>query len=337
MRIDDFDYHLPVASIAQTAIEPRDDARVLVAADLSELRFRDVAELMQPNDVLVVNRTRVRSARLVGRRMPTGGRTEVLLTRRIDKGRWQALVRPSKKVTVGTIVRCESLDVTILSDPHNGVSTVSLACEGDVESAIETAGTLPLPPYYHGGLDTPDRYQTMFAKTIGSSAAPTAALHFTDRVIESLRKRQIQIAEVDLEVGLDTFRPMGEGLVQDHVIHSERVVVDSAAVAAVEDARAKGGRVIAVGTTVVRALETAAKGDRRVRAIDTDTDLFIVPGYEFKVVDALITNFHAPRTTLIVMIAAALGGRWRDVYNHAIADDYRFLSFGDAMYIEITQ
>ena len=337
MRIDDFDYHLPTASIAQTAIEPRDDARVLVASDLSELRFRDIADLLQPNDLLVVNRTKVRSARLVGRRKPTGGRTEVLLTRRIDTQRWQALVRPSKKVKVGSIVECEGLDVEILSNLVNGVATVSLTCDGDVESVIEAVGTVPLPPYYHGELDTSDRYQTMFAKTIGSSAAPTAALHFTDGVIGSLTRTGVHIAEVDLEVGLDTFRPMGEGLVKDHVIHSERVVVDTTTVAAVDQARATGGRVIAVGTTVVRSLETAAVGDGRIRAFDADTDLFIAPGYEFEVVDAIFTNFHAPRTTLIVMMAAALGERWRDVYHHALVNDYRFLSFGDAMYIEITE
>jgi S-adenosylmethionine:tRNA ribosyltransferase-isomerase len=337
MRIDDFDYHLPAGSIAQAAIEPRDDARVLIASDLSELRFRDIADLMQPNDLLVVNRTKVRSARLVGRRMPTGGRTEVLLTRRIDRERWQALVKPSKKVSVGTVVECAGLDVEILSVPFYGVATVSLTCDGDVESAIEAVGTVPLPPYYHGGLDTSDRYQTMFARTMGSSAAPTAALHFTENVIDSLERRGVHIAEIDLEVGLDTFRPMTNGLVEDHVIHSERVVVDQATVTAVDQARTEGGRVIAVGTTVVRSLETAAVGDGRIRAVDADTDLFIVPGYEFEVVDAMITNFHAPRTTLIAMIAAALGERWRDVYDHAIASSYRFLSFGDAMYIEITQ
>lgn len=337
MRIDDFDYQLPPSSIAQAAIEPRDEARVLIASNLSELRFRDIADLMQPNDLLVVNRTRVRSARLVGRRKPTGGRTEVLLTKRIEEDRWQALVRPSKKVTVGTIVECAGLDIEIVATPRNGVATVLLTCDGEVESAIEAVGTVPLPPYYHGELDTADRYQTMFAKTIGSSAAPTAALHFTDRVIKSLRERGVGIAEVDLEVGLDTFRPMGDGLVEDHVIHRERVVVDQKAVTAIDRTRANGGRVIAVGTTVVRSLETAAVGEGRVRTVDSDTDLFIAPGYEFKVVDAIVTNFHAPRTTLIVMVAAALGERWRDVYDHAVTNDYRFLSFGDAMYIEITQ
>jgi S-adenosylmethionine:tRNA ribosyltransferase-isomerase len=337
MRTDDFDFHLPAGSIAQAAIEPRHESRVLIASNLTEIRFRDIAELMEADDLLVVNRTKVRSARLNGNRQPTGGRTEVLLTRRIDPERWQALIKPSKKVTVGTTVTCEGLDVEILSDPVNGVATVAITCDGDVESAIAAAGTVPLPPYYKGELDTPDRYQTMFARTIGSSAAPTAALHFTEDVVESLRRKEIRIAEIDLEVGLDTFRPMGDGAVGDHIIHSERVVVDPATVAAVDQARTDGGKVIAVGTTVVRALETAAAGDGRIRAIDIDADLFIMPGYEFKVVDAIVTNFHAPRTTLILMIAAALGERWRDAYDHAIANGYRFLSFGDAMYIEITQ
>ena len=335
MRIDDFDYGLPADAIAQLAIEPRHDSRVLVASDLEEISFHRIASLFRRGDLLVVNRTRVRAARIIGSRVPSGGRTEILLAKRVDLHRWEALVRPARRLRVGTIIDCADIAVELLSDPVEGVATVSLTSTGDIEDAIAQAGEIPLPPYFHGSLDSPDRYQTLFATKIGSSAAPTAALHFTDEVVRGLAQKGVGIAEVELEVGLDTFRSMGDGLVEDHVIHSERVVVDAAAIAAVDRARATGGKVIAVGSTVVRTLESAAIDDGRIGSYDGETDLFITPGYAFSVVDAVLTNFHAPRTTLIVMIAAMLGERWRDVYNHALEEGFRFLSFGDAMYIEI--
>jgi S-adenosylmethionine:tRNA ribosyltransferase-isomerase len=335
MRTEEFEYDLSPDSVAQVAIEPRHDSRLLVTSDLTELRFSGIATLLTPSDLLVVNTTKVRAARLVGARWPTGGRSEVLLTKRIDSVRWQALLRPAKKLGRGTIVECGGVTVEILSDQIDGVATVALRSEIDIEAAIASAGQVPLPPYFHGTLDSPDRYQTVFARTIGSSAAPTAALHFTDDVIESLDDAGVTIAHIELQVGLDTFRPMGYGRVEDHVIHTERVRVDDATVAAVNRTRATGGRVIAVGTTVVRALESAASEDGGIRTFEGDTDLFIAPGYDFRVVDAVLTNFHAPRTTLIVMVAAMLGNRWRDVYGHALDSGFRFLSFGDSMYIEI--
>lgn len=335
MLIGDFDYELPAAAIAQSAIEPRHDSRLLLASDLTEIPFHQMTSLFRVGDLLVVNRTKVRAARLIGSRVPTGGRSELLLTKRIDPHRWEALVRPAKRMTKGTIIDCEDITVELLSDPVEGVATLGLTSTRDIEDAIARAGEIPLPPYFHGLLDSPDRYQTLFATRIGSSAAPTAALHFTDDVVSGLADKGVRIAEVELEVGLDTFRPMGDGLVEDHVIHSERVVVDASAVAAVDRVRATGGRVIAVGTTVVRTLETAATHDGRIRPCEGETDLFITPGYRFSVVDGVLTNFHAPRTTLIVMIAAMLGDRWREVYDHALEESFRFLSFGDAMYIEI--
>jgi len=337
MRTDEFDYELPFGLIAQEAIEPRHDARVLIASDLSDIRFSAIETLLEPGDLLVVNRTKVRAARLIGARQPTGGKSEILLTKQIDPIRWQALVKPAKRLGMGTIVHCGSITVEILSEPVNGVATVALMSDHDLESAIASVGVVPLPPYFHGELNTSDRYQTMFATTVGSSAAPTAALHFTDRVIDRLADRRVSIAQVELQVGLDTFRPMGDGRVEDHVIHSERAIVDELTVAAVDRARETGGRVIAVGTTVVRTLESAATSNGRIRTFDSDTELFITPGYEFSVVDGMFTNFHAPRTTLIVMIAAMLGERWREVYQHAIDSGFRFLSFGDAMYIEIAR
>jgi S-adenosylmethionine:tRNA ribosyltransferase-isomerase len=234
----------------------------------------------------------------------------------------------------GTIIECGTITAEVLSDQVDGVATVTLVADGDIEAELARVGEIPLPPYFHGKLDSPDRYQTLFAKTVGSSAAPTAALHFTDEVVRELVAGGIGIAEVELEVGLDTFRPMGYGSIDDHVIHRERIVVAEPVVDAVDRTREIGGRVIAVGTTVVRTLESAASGNGRISCVDEETDLFIKPGYEFGVVDAMFTNFHAPGTTLIVMIAAMLGDRWRAAYDHAVQSDFRFLSFGDAMFIE---
>jgi S-adenosylmethionine:tRNA ribosyltransferase-isomerase len=337
MRTEDFEYDLPPDSIAQSAIEPRHDSRVLVTSDLTEIRFSDIETLLSPSDLLVVNTTKVRAARLNGARRPTGGASEILLTKRVDSLRWQALLRPAKKLRRGTIVDCDDITVEILTVPVDGVATVALNSETSIEAAIAAAGEVPLPPYFHGRLESSDRYQTVFAKNVGSSAAPTAALHFSEQVVASLDEAGVEIATVELQVGLDTFRPMGEGSVEDHVIHTERLIVDDGAVAAVNRARRDGGRVIAVGTTVARALESAASGEGRIGLFEGDTDLFIRPGYQFQVVDGMLTNFHAPRTTLIVMIAAMLGIRWRDVYTYAVENGFRFLSFGDSMYIEVTR
>jgi len=329
--IDQFDYELPPTAIAQSAIEPRHDARVLIASDLSEIVFRELPSLLNEGDLLVVNSTKVRAARLSGVRTPSGGAVEILLTKRLESHVWEALVRPARRLRAGSIITCGE----VVSDPVEGVCVVTLTTEGETEDAIEREGTIPLPPYFHGSLDTPDRYQTLFASRVGSSAAPTAALHFTEHVVDTLTIKGIAICEVELEVGLDTFRPMGDGRIEDHVIHSERVIVDQQVVQSVNDTKRRGGRVIAVGTTVVRSLESASIGEERIGTYEGETDLFIAPGYSFTVVDAVITNFHAPRTTLIVMLAALLGSRWREVYNHALSEDFRFLSFGDAMFIEV--
>ncbi len=331
----DFDYLLPEEAIAQTAIEPRDSSRLLVADGFVDRTFNDLPSILAPGDLVVVNRTKVRAARLVGERLPGRGVTEVLLTQRVDPERWRALVRPAAKLTAGSVVECGDLTVTLLTDPDEGVATVNLACSGDVEAAIERSGRVPLPPYFKGSIADPDRYQTIFADRLGSSAAPTAALHFTDNVLDGLAQRGIPVAAVDLEVGLDTFRPMHDGNVEDHRIHTERIHVPESTVSAVDDVRSNGGRVIAIGTTVVRTLESAATRDGRVRPFDGPTSLFIMPGYEPRVVDGLVTNFHAPRTTLLVLLAALMGDRWKEAYAHALANGYRFLSFGDAMYIEI--
>jgi S-adenosylmethionine:tRNA ribosyltransferase-isomerase len=334
METADFRYELPVAAIAQEAIEPRDAARLLVVEDLEDRTFRELTELLRPTDLLVVNRTRVRAARLLGKKTGTGGAVELLLTRRLDRERWQALVRPARRVRPGTRLELGPVRAKVLAGPERGVVVVALEWDGgDVDDLLPRIGRVPLPPYFHGSIGDPDRYQTMFAKTVGSAAAPTAALHFTPALVTAIEAKGVTIAEVDLEVGLDTFRPMNDGPIEDHEMHRERYVVPAATVDAVHETRGRGGRVIAVGTTVVRTLETAAAGGVLV-AGSGDSDLFIKPGYEMRVVDALITNFHAPGTTLLVMIAAILGPRWRLVYEHALRSGYRFLSFGDAMFVE---
>ena len=341
MLVEDYDYPLPESAIAQEAIGQRDHSKLLDTTVMRDRSFLELPTLLNAGDLVVVNETRVRSARLIGRRA-TGGRTEVLLTRRIDHDRWQALIKPAKKVSSGSLIQAAGIDITVVTDPVDGVATVT--CESvhgdDIETAIESAGIIPLPPYFHGTLLDPSRYQTMFAATVGSAAAPTAALRFTPRVVSSLVDRGVSIATVDLQVGLDTFRPMdpgseGSAVVEDHRIHSEHVKVPQSTVDAVAIARSRGGRVVAIGTTVVRSLESASIGNGLIGTYDGETQLFITAGYEPRVVDALVTNFHAPRTTLLVLIAALLGDRWRQVYEHALQHDYRFLSFGDAMYIEV--
>lgn len=329
----DFDYELPDAAIAQEAIEPRDSARLLVAATLADRSIGDLPELLQPGDLIVVNETRVRPARLTATK-PTGGSVEVLLTKRRDGMTWEALVRPARRVHTGTTMTAGPLVLTVLTEPDHGVVTVAVTGDGDTDDLLPGVGQIPLPPYFHGHLDDEERYQTMFAKTVGSSAAPTAALHFTPRLVAALADRGVEITAVDLEVGLDTFRPMQEGSIESHRMHFERYRVPESAVASIAAARARGNRVVAVGTTVVRTLETAADRDGAVRAGVGESGLFITPGYRFTVVDAVVTNFHAPRSTLLVLIAAMIGDRWRAVYEHALTHGYRFLSFGDAMFIE---
>ncbi|MEA2010296.1 MAG: tRNA preQ1(34) S-adenosylmethionine ribosyltransferase-isomerase QueA [Actinomycetota bacterium] len=329
-----FTYDLPGTAIAQSAIEPRDAARLLVADTLEDQLFTDLPSLLDPGDLVVVNNTRVRPARVRATK-ETGGAVEVLLTKRIDEARWEALVRPARRIRPGTRMSAGSLQMTVLAGPDRGVVTVEIIADVDVDDVLPGLGEVPLPPYFHGALENDERYQTMFARVAGSAAAPTAALHFTPAIVDALQARGVRIAEVELDVGLDTFRPMADGPISDHQMHLERYSIPTSTVEQVAAAKTRGSRVVAIGTTVVRTLETAADGDGRLQADSGSTDLFITPGYQPKIVDAMVTNFHAPGTTLIVMIAALLGSGWRDVYDHALEAGYRFLSFGDAMFIEV--
>ncbi len=350
MDLDDFDYDLPERAIAQHPAEPRDAARLLVdrgAAGVDHRHVADLPDLVRAGDLLVVNTTRVLPARLRLTK-PTGGDVEVLLLERLPSGAWEALVRPSRKVKPGTVLAAgDDLTVQVGGDgPGDGTRLVELRGPAghaggarpddtpDVElAALGRHGVVPLPPYITEPLADPARYQTVFADRPGSVAAPTAGLHLTPEVLDRCRAAGAQVASVDLVVGLGTFRPMTAAKVEDHHMHAERYRVAAETSAACEATRASGGRVIAVGTTTVRALESAALSGRP----EGRTELFIHRPWRWRTVDALMTNFHLPRSSLLVLVDAFVGPRWRDLYATALEDGYRFLSFGDAMLLERTE
>ena len=333
MKTSDFFYELPPDAIAQEAIEPRDAARLLDTRTMTDRRFADLPSLLDPGDVVVVNRTRVRPARLIGVKEGSGARVEALLLRPCGDGSWEALVRPARRIRRGTRLRFGRLLASVATDPIDG-KVVLTADEGDFEAAAAEIGKIPLPPYFRGTLADPERYQTVYAEHPGSAAAPTAGLHFTERLLGELAGGGVSVVGVDLEIGLDTFRPIAVEDIADHPMHAERIRVTPEAAAAIETARRDGGRVVAIGTTVVRTLEAAAGTSGEVVPIDLETRLFITPGYQFRAVDLIVTNFHVPGSTLVVLIASLLGPRWRGVYAEALSRGYRFLSFGDAMLVE---
>lgn len=297
---------------------------------MSDHTFIELADLIAPADLVVVNETRVRAARLTGHRRRTGGKVELLILDQLDDGSWEALARPARRLRPGVEIEFEGLVATVLDDPNEGKLRVGFDVD-DPETAIARAGSVPLPPYFTGALDDPGRYQTMFAAAPGSAAAPTAGLHFTDEVTRRLAARDIPIVTVDLHVSLDTFRPMATEHVEGHEMHSEWCAVPETTAAAVATTRDRGGRVVAVGTTVARALESMADGSGRVETGEMRTDLFLKPGSRFTVVDLLVTNFHLPGSTLLVLLAGFMGDGWRGAYATALDRGYRFLSFGDAM------
>ncbi len=338
VHMDDYDYELPFSSIAQRPIEPRDAARLLVALSSGNAavhrHIHALPSLLDPGDLLVVNETRVIPARLHLRK-PSGGAVEVLLLEHRSEQDWQALVKPSRKVAVGTRLRPgPGLVVEIGEAIDGGLRVVRLLGDDGVplapnaeERALETYGVAPLPPYITTPLADSSRYQTTYARIAGSAAAPTAGLHFTPAVFNALADRGVGLAKVDLAVGLDTFRPVTVDRPEDHDIHSERYAVPAATWDAVLRTRAAGGRVVAVGTTTVRSLETVAASG----VLTGRTKLLIYGNYPFAAVDILLTNFHLPRSSLLLLVEAFVGPRWRELYAEAIADGYRFLSLGDAL------
>lgn len=339
MKTSDFDYKLPIEYIAQTPATPRDSARLMVldraSGEIQHSIFRDVGKFLFRGDLLVINQTRVILARLFGRKSGTGGKVELLLLRPVDSLSWEVLVGgkglgTGRKIDLEKGIRAEIIDV--LDGSHRIVRF-----NQPVDKILAEIGSVPLPPYIHSTLSDPERYQTVYAKDPGSSAAPTAGLHFTNQLMDQLISEGIQFASLTLNIGLDTFAPVTEEKPADHKIHTEWCRLDENSVDKINRTPKKGGRIIAVGTTSVRALESAALGaepERSVVAMDGPTDLFILPGYQFRVVEALITNFHLPKSTLL-MLVSAFAGREKilDAYEIAKKEGYRFYSFGDAMLI----
>ena len=340
LRVDDFHYELPAEAIAQTPAEPRDASRLLVMersrpGTLEHANFRDIGRWLGPGDLLVVNDSRVIPARLRATR-PTGGAAEILVLRRLDDARWEALVRPSRRLAAGTRLTLPTGHRVEVGE-RLGEGTRAIDFDGDADEVIAAAGELPLPPYIRDSSVAPDRYQTVYARPPGSAAAPTAGLHFTPELLDALEARGVRRASVTLHVGLDTFRPLEGEFVDEHHIHREWYEIPAQTREALEAA----DRVVAVGTTAVRVLETAA----RTSAASGWTDLYITPPYRFASVDALVTNFHLPRSSLLLLVTAfvqagmpgtgafAARDRLLDGYREALAAGYRFFSFGDAMLI----
>ena len=347
LRTGDFDYHLPPELIAQTPAEPRDSSRLLALhrhrpdGGIEHRRFGDLTDYLRPGDLMVFNRSRVIPARLHGTETRSGATVEVMLVRRLEPGIWQALGRPGRRLRAGAEViiaphtpdagRADGVRVEILETHENGLRTVRLSREDE----LDHLGELPLPPYIKETPDDPERYQTVYADAPGSVAAPTAGLHFTDGMLESIRSLGVQTAWVTLHVGLDTFRPVHGEDIGEHKIHTEWFDLPQDTADAINRARSDGNRIIAVGTTTVRTLEHVARGSNGdIAATFGDADLFILPGHQFRLVDAMLTNFHLPRSTLL-MLVSAFAGRERILaaYREAIERKYRFYSFGDAMLI----
>lgn len=340
MKLEDFDFNLPMELIAQHPVEPRDSSRLMVinrsTGTFTHQVFRDLPSLLKSGDVLVVNNTRVIPARLIGEKEGTQAKIECLLLKRREHNVWETLIKPGKRLKEGQFVifgdgllRGELLEVL-----PDGNRVMRFTYEGVFEAVLDELGSMPLPPYITEQLEDKERYQTVYAKESGSAAAPTAGLHFTPELLERLRAAGIEIVEILLHVGLGTFRPVKVDNIEEHEMHSEYYSVSMEAAERINRAKREGRRVIAVGTTASRTLESVASADGQIQEGEGWTDIFIYPGYQFKVVDALITNFHFPKSTL-VMLVSALAGRERilEAYNLAIQEHYRFYSFGDSMLI----
>lgn len=328
-------YDLPEELIAQTPVEPRDSSRLLVChKDTGEIEhkiFRDIVDYLNAGDVLVVNNTRVLPARLYGKK-DTGASIEVLLLKRIDLNTWETLAKPGKRLKIGTVITfSDELSGEIISDTDFGGKIISFKFDGVFEEIIDKLGVMPLPPYIHSQYKDKERYQTVYNKITGSSAAPTAGLHFTKELLEKIRAKGVDVVEVLLHVGLGTFRPVNEDNILAHQMHSEYIEVSKENADFLNKAKAEGRRIIAVGTTSVRVLESATDDNGIIHPCQKETDIFIYPGYKFKMVDGLVTNFHLPESTLIMLVSAFLGyDETMKMYNIAVKEKYRFFSFGDA-------
>jgi len=339
MLVSDFDYQLPEELIAQDPIEPRDASRLLIldkkTGSIRHSIFHHLADYLHPGDVLVINDTKVLPARIYAHK-ESGAVIEVLLLKQVALNSWQALVRPGKKAKIGSKLLFElpQITATIVDHSEDGTRIIEFAYEGDFFSLLEELGTMPLPPYIKKALQDQNRYQPVYARERGSAAAPTAGLHFTPELLQSIQDQGIVIARVLLHVGLGTFRPVKTDIVQQHVMHHEYYRVDSENAVKINQAKANGGRLIAVGTTSVRTLETVTDENGLIHSGEGWTQKYIYPGYKFLAVDGMITNFHLPKSTLIMLVSALVGREnVLHAYEIAIHERYRFFSFGDAMLI----
>lgn len=342
LSVDDFDYDLPHELIAQTPIKERDESRLLVldhkTGALEDKHFYDILNELHAGDAVVMNDSRVMPARIYGVKKETGAHLEVLLLHNDNGDQWETLVKPAKRAKVGTEIEFGEglLKATVTKELEHGGREIEFHYDGIFMEILEKLGETPLPPYIKEKLDDPERYQTVYARESGSAAAPTAGLHWTKELLKKVEEKGVKFVYLTLHVGLGTFRPVDEKNIEDHKMHSEFYRLSESSAATLNEVRQNGGRIIATGTTSIRTLETiGTKFDGEIKADSGWTDIFIKPGYEWKVVDAFITNFHLPKSTLVMLVAAFTG---RDMilnaYQHAINEKYRFFSFGDAMFIK---
>ena len=341
MKVEDFNYNLPEELIAQTPLQQRDSSRLLVldkkTGEIEHKKFTDIINYLNEGDTLVLNDTKVLPARLIGEKEETKAVIEILLLKNICGDEWECLVKPARRIKVGTIVLFGNgkLKAECISEADEGIRHFRLLYNGILLEILEELGTMPLPPYIHEKLEDQSRYQTVYAKEVGSAAAPTAGLHFTKELLEKIQEKGINIAYVTLHVGLGTFRPVSVETIEEHEMHSEYYSMSKEVAELLTETKQKGNKIIAVGTTSTRTLETIMTKYNEFKECSGWTNIFIYPGYKFKAIDCLSTNFHLPKSTL-VMLVSALAGKERilNAYNEAVNEKYRFFSFGDAMFIK---
>lgn len=342
MNTNDFDFDLPEELIAQTPLEKRDSSKLLVidraSHSMVDTHFDHILDELNPGDALVMNNTRVLPARLYGEKPETHGHVELLLLKNTEGDQWEVLAKPAKRLRVGAKVSFGNgrLVATVIKELDHGGRIVEFSYDGIFLEVLESLGEMPLPPYIHEKLEDRDRYQTVYAKENGSAAAPTAGLHFTNELLAKIEAKGVKLVYLTLHVGLGTFRPVSVDNVDEHEMHSEFYSLSEEAAKTLNEVKAAGGRVVAVGTTSIRTLETiGSKFDGKIQADSGWTNIFIKPGYEFKVVDAFSTNFHLPKSTLVMLVSAFAGREFvLDAYKHAVDEKYRFFSFGDAMFVK---
>ena len=340
MKLSEFNYYLPEELIAQTPIEKRDESRLMVldkeTGQIEHKTFKDIINYLEPGDCLVRNNTKVIPARLYGKK-ETGANVEFVLLKNIEGDIWEAMVRPGNKLHQGAKVICGDglLKAEILDSLPDGTRKVQFSYDGIFNEILDKIGLMPLPPYIHESLKDNDRYQTVYAKYDGSAAAPTAGLHFTNELLKQIEEKGIDIANVTLHVGIGTFRPVKEENIEEHHMHTEHYYIKEEDAEKINKAKKAGKRVIAVGTTSCRTIETIADENGFVKACEGDTGIYIYPGYKFKCLDALITNFHLPESTLLMLVSALAGKEnIMNAYEEAVKEKYKFFSFGDAMFIK---